>query len=241
MIIEVCASSILSIKNAFNANADRIEICSALDIGGLTPSFGLLKEAIDLKLLPINCLIRPREGHFFYSKEETKIIEKDIISALDAGCNGIVVGVHSENFELDVQLLKKWRHLAKSVYFTFHRAFDVLINPEKALEQLIDIGFDCVLTSGQNEKAIDGIKNLKYWNKKFGSKITIMPGGGINISNCEYFKNAGFTSVHLSGRKKNIKIPIPREVNKELSFLNQIYKECDFKIIDEVVKKIKSN
>ena len=130
MTIEVCVSSLLSIKNASAAGADRVELCSALDLGGLTPSHGLIKKAIDLNLLPIHCLIRPRQGHFFYSKDEIQLIEQNIEYAQSAGCQGIVIGADDKDFNLDISLLSKWKSLAGSMYTTFHRAFDVLINPE---------------------------------------------------------------------------------------------------------------
>ena len=116
MRVEVCADSILSIQNASNAKVDRIELCSALGIGGLTPSFGLIREAVDLKLLPIHCLIRPRPGHFFYDKEEIKVIEKNILNARELGCHGVVVGAHDQNFKLDLTLLKRWKTLAGHMY-----------------------------------------------------------------------------------------------------------------------------
>jgi copper homeostasis protein CutC len=105
--------------------------------------------------------------------------------------------------------------------------------------QLIELGFDCVLTSGQNENAIDGINNLKSWNEKFGLQINIMPGGGIGIDNCKIFKAAGLSSIHLSGSKIINPIKIPKEVNKELSFLNQPLKDSDTNILRQVVQSFK--
>ena len=241
MTIEVCVSSLLSIKNAAAAGADRVELCSALDLGGLTPSHGLIKKAIDLNLLPIHCLIRPRQGHFFYSKDEIQLIEQNIEYAKSAGCHGVVIGAHDKDFNLDISLLRKWKSLAGSMYTTFHRAFDVLINPEKALNQLIDLGFDCVLTSGQNEKAIDGIKKLKYFNEKFGSKINLMPGSGVGIDNIKIFKKAGFSFIHLSGGKSLAPLIIPKKVNNKLSFLNQPIHEANFETLSQVVKNFKSS
>ena len=239
MLVEVCVSSISSIKNAASSGADRIELCSALELGGLTPSSGFIKQAIDLNLLPIHCLIRPRQGHFFYSSEEISLIEENIINANLLGCQGVVVGMHDHKFKLDIPLLKKWKSLSGSMYITFHRAFDVLINPEESLEQLIELGFDCVLTSGQNENAIDGINNLKSWNEKFGLQINIMPGGGIGIDNCKTFKAAGLSSIHLSGSKIINPIKIPKEVNKKLSFLNQPLRDCDTDVLRQVVQNFK--
>lgn len=239
MLVEVCVSSTSSIKNAATAGADRIELCSALELGGLTPSAGFIRQALDLNILPTHCLIRPRQGHFFYSSEEITLIEQNIKNANLLGCQGVVVGMHNNEFKLDIPLLKKWKSLAGSMFITFHRAFDVLINPEESLEQLIELGFDCVLTSGQNENAIDGINNLKSWNEKFGLQINIMPGGGIGIDNCKIFKVAGFSSIHLSGSKIINPIRIPKEVNKELSFLNQPLKDSDTNILRQVVQSFK--
>ena len=240
MRVEVCADSILSIQNASNAKVDRIELCSALEIGGLTPSYGLIREAIDLKLLPIHCLIRPRPGHFFYNHEEIKVIEKNILYAYELGCDGVVVGVHDENFKLDFSLLKRWKTLAGSMKITFHRAFDVLVNPMDAINQLIDLGFDSILTSGQKEKAEEGIENLTYWNTKFGSDITIMPGSGVGVTNCKKFKKAGFKYIHLSAGKDLQPIPMPDGINQNLSFLKQTIRHSDKQTLIEVVKSLKS-
>ena len=240
MRVEVCADSILSIQNASNAKVDRIELCSALGIGGLTPSFGLIREAVDLKLLPIHCLIRPRLGHFFYSKDEIKVIEKNILNARELGCHGVVVGAHDQNFKLDLTLLKRWKTLAGPMYITFHRAFDVLVSPLEAISQLIDLDFDCLLTSGQKEKAVKGIENLTYWNTKFGSDIVIMPGSGIGVSNCKKFKKEGFKYIHLSAGEDIQTIPTPDGINQNLSFLKQKIRHSDKQTLIEVVKSINS-
>ncbi len=240
MRVEVCADSILSIQNASNAKVDRVELCSALGIGGLTPSFGLIREAVDLKLLPIHCLIRPRPGHFFYDKEEIKVIEKNILNARELGCHGVVVGAHDQNFKLDLTLLKRWKTLAGPMYITFNRAFDVLVSPLEAISQLIDLDFDCLLTSGQKEKAEAGIENLIYWNTKFGSDIIIMPGSGVGVSNCKKFKKAGFKYIHLSAGEDLQPIPMPDGINQNLSFLKQKIRHSDNQTLIEVVKSIKS-
>ena len=125
MLVEVCVTSIASIKNAFFAGVDRVELCSALGTGGVTPSYGLIKESVELDILPVHCLIRPREGHFIYSIDEVAIIEQDILTAKKLGCKGVVVGAVTPEFHLDLKLLKRWKSLAGSMYVTFHRAFDV--------------------------------------------------------------------------------------------------------------------
>jgi copper homeostasis protein len=102
MIVEVCSSSLKGVKNASFAGANRIELCSALELGGITPSKGLLEEAVNLKLLDIHPLIRPRAGHFTFTKEEIKIIEKDIVFANEVGCKGVVIGALTPEFKIDI-------------------------------------------------------------------------------------------------------------------------------------------
>lgn len=239
MIVEVCVTSVRSIENAYRAGADRVELCSALGVGGITPSIGLLEQAVKLNKLPIHCLIRPREGHFIYDAKEIAVIESDIINAKRVGCSGVVIGVLTPEFNIDIPLLKRWVEMASPMHLTFHRAFDVVAHPEKALQELIALGFHTVLTAGQEEKAESGIENLIQWHQKFGHKISIMPGSGINPSNCEQFKKAGFPAIHLSGLKVLPSIKIPPTVNCAMSFLNQELTESHYDTLQEVVKLVK--
>ena len=239
MLTEVCVTSIASIKNATAAGADRVELCSALGVGGVTPSYGLIKRAVSLNRLPIHCLIRPREGHFTYSPEEVAIIEQDIIVAKDLGCSGVVIGALTPEFHLDLVRLEKWRAIAGSMYLTFHRAFDVVREPMSALKQLIELGFDCVLSSGQKEKAEEGFSKLEIWNKTFGNQIAIMPGSGINSSNCSRFKEAGFKALHFSGSMNLESITIPKEVNESMSFLHQEILESNPTNLKNIIQRLK--
>ena len=128
---------------------------------------------------------------------------------------------------------------AGSMYFTFHRAIDLVIDPFSAIKQLIKLNVDCILSSGQKEKAIDGLNELKLWNQNFGDKIHIMPGSGVNKKNCKLFKSEGFKSIHLSGSKKVKSIAVPDGVNSEISFLNQQLRECNVSIIRDVINRLK--
>ena len=241
MLVEVCVTSIASIKNAFFAGVDRVELCSALGTGGVTPSYGLIKESVELDILPVHCLIRPREGHFIYSIDEVAIIEQDILTAKKLGCKGVVVGAVTPEFHLDLKLLKRWKSLAGSMYVTFHRAFDVVKEPIQALEQLIDLDFDCILSSGQEEKAFDGFSNLELWNKKLGDQILIMPGSGISKNNCIKFRKSEFKALHLSGSVAIESISIPNGVNKSMSFLQQEILESNPSVLKKVVQLLKAN
>ena len=189
MVIEICCSSISSVKNAINYGANRIELCQDLLNDGITPSKRLLNSAIKISTKPINVLIRPRIGDFFYSSEEIKLIEYEIKQIKSLPINGIVIGILNRENDLPINVLKKLVQIIKPLDLTFHRAFDIVNNPIKSMNKLIEIGFDRILTSGQSDTAEKGLKMLLELKEKANGKISIMPGGGINENNCHIFLN----------------------------------------------------
>ncbi|MAS30030.1 MAG: copper homeostasis protein CutC [Flavobacteriaceae bacterium] len=202
MVIEICCSSISSVKNAINYGANRIELCQDLRNDGITPSKRLLNSAIKISTKPINVLIRPRIGDFFYNSEEIKLIEYEIKQIKSLPINGIVIGILNRENDLPINVLKKLVQIIKPLDLTFHRAFDIVNNPIKSMNTLIDIGFDRILTSGQSDTAEKGLKMLLELKEKANGKISIMPGGGINENNCHIFLKNGFNEIHLSAKKK---------------------------------------
>ena len=202
MVIEICCSSISSVKNAINYGANRIELCQDLLNDGITPSKRLLNSAIKISTKPINVLIRPRIGDFFYSSEEIKLIEYEIKQIKSLPINGIVIGILNRKNDLPINVLKKLVQIIKPLDLTFHRAFDIVNNPIKSMNKLIEIGFDRILTSGQSDTAEKGLKMLLELKQKANGKISIMPGGGINENNCHIFLKNGFNEIHLSAKKK---------------------------------------
>tara|TARA_Y100000996_G_scaffold183297_1_gene143343 strand:- start:645 stop:1331 length:687 start_codon:yes stop_codon:yes gene_type:complete len=202
MVIEICCSSISSVKNAINYGANRIELCQDLRNDGITPSKRLLNSAIKISTKPINVLIRPRIGDFFYSSEEIKLIEYEIKQIKSLPINGIVIGILNRENDLPINVLKKLVQIIKPLDLTFHRAFDIVNNPIKSMNKLIEIGFDRILTSGQSDTAEKGLKMLLELKEKANGKISIMPGGGINENNCHIFLKNGFNEIHLSAKKK---------------------------------------
>ncbi|MBO6879869.1 copper homeostasis protein CutC [Winogradskyella sp.] len=198
MKLEVCANSYQSAKNAQQAGAHRIELCQELSVGGITPSYGLLKQVIDNFNIPVYVLIRPRGGNFVYSKDEFKIMKHDIEICKELGCAGIVSGVLKEDKSIDVKRTQELVELSKPLDFTFHRAFDEVENPKKALEQLVDLGVHRVLTSGQQKTAEEGLELLKELNGIANGRITILAGGGVNSENAIKFKQAGLKEIHAS-------------------------------------------
>ena len=202
MVIEICCSSISSVKNAINYGANRIELCQDLLNDGITPSERLLNSAIKISTKPINVLIRPRIGDFFYSSEEIKLIEYEIKQIKSLPINGIVIGILNRENDLPINVLKKLVQIIKPLDLTFHRAFDIVNNPIKSMNKLIEIGFDRILTSGQSDTAEKGLKMLLELKERANGKISIMPGGGINENNCHIFLKNGFNEIHLSAKKK---------------------------------------
>ena len=202
MIVEICANSFESAVAAQNGGADRIELCTQLAVGGLTPSHQLIKKVVSELSIPVHVLIRPRKGNFFYSKKELNIIKNDIEFCKNVGCSGVVSGVLQSDLTIDLIATKQLTEAANGIDFTFHRAFDCVKDPLVALENLIDLKIKRVLSSGLKPSAIEGISLLSEMNKIANQQIEIMPGSGINLDNVLQFKNKGFTSIHLSATQQ---------------------------------------
>ncbi|WP_452219918.1 copper homeostasis protein CutC [Lacinutrix salivirga] len=205
MTVEICANSFQSAKNAQDAGAHRIELCSELSVGGITPSYGLIKQVVNELSIKTFVLIRPRSGDFTYSDSEFEIIKQDIKICKDLGVSGIVSGVLNSDNSLDVARTKTLVELSKPMSFTFHRAFDGVPNPTETLEQLIALGVDRILTSGQEDSAIKGITLLKQLQEKAKERLIILAGSGVNPNNAKQFKAAGFLEIHASASKAIVK------------------------------------
>ena len=196
MIIEVCAESYEYAIKAEKAGADRIELCKDLHLDGVTPDYESAKRTIDTLNIPMFILIRPRQGDFNYSEKEFELMKADIIIFKEMGCKGIVSGILNDNKNIDIERTKELVNLSRPLEFTFHRAFDVVSDPLKEIENLIEIGVDRVLTSGQKDKAIEGLELLKEFKNISKNRIKIMPGSGINKSNIMNFRS--FNEIHGS-------------------------------------------
>ena len=196
MIIEVCAESYEYALKAEKAGADRIELCKDLHLDGLTPDYESAKRTIDSLNIPVFILIRPREGDFIYSNEEFELMKRDIIKFKEMGCKGIVSGVLNDDNSIDVKRTKDLIELSRPLEFTFHRAFDIVSDPLKEIENLIRMGVDRILTSGQKNKAIEGLYLLEKLNNISKKRIVIMPGSGISNTNFKKFKS--FNEIHGS-------------------------------------------
>ena len=198
MIIEVCAESYEYAVKAEKAGADRIELCKDLHLDGLTPDYESAKKTIKQLNIPVFILIRPRGGDFIYSNEEFELMKSDIVKFKEMGCKGIVSGVLNNDKDIDIERTQELVELSKPLEFTFHRAFDIVKDPIEEIENLINMGVYRVLTSGQKERAIDGLVLLEQLNNISNNRIVIMPGSGISKNNLKNFEL--FNEVHGSFR-----------------------------------------
>ena len=198
-ILEVCVDSLTSAQNAIDAGANRLEVCSALELGGLTPSAGLLHQIREITNLPLHILIRPRSGDFTYSSNEFKTILQDIEYFKSEQVQGIVCGALHSNSNINIEKTVELIEAIKPLSFTFHRAFDYVPNISIALNTLIKLGVNRVLTSGQKQTALQGIKNISNLVKQADNKIIIMPGSGINPNNIGKILETGAKEFHMSG------------------------------------------
>ncbi|HEY9113441.1 MAG TPA: copper homeostasis protein CutC [Bacteroidales bacterium] len=199
--IEVCVNSVESAVNAQKGGATRVELCDNLLEGGTTASAGTLLAVRAKLICELNVLIRPRGGDFLYNNTELETIMNDIAFAKKAGADGIVFGFLTEEGKIDVTLLKEMITQARPLSITFHRAFDMCDDPFEALEQLIKLRVDRILTSGQKQTALEGSTLLKQLIQKAGNQIIIMPGGGIRPINIEkLIKKTGAREYHVSSR-----------------------------------------
>lgn len=182
-ILEICAGSIESAYAALQGGASRIELCSALPEGGITPPYGAMIQAHRIAGLKVHVLIRPRGGDFLYSKAETEQMTEDILMAQHIGVEGIVIGALTAKGDIDVPAMEQMITAAEGMDITFHRAFDLCRDPMDALETIIGLRCHRLLTSGQASSAEAGTALLKQLVAKAGERLTIMPGGGINAGN----------------------------------------------------------
>ena len=201
-ILEICAGSFSSAKAAQAGGAQRVELCSGLDEGGLTPSPGLIRAVRKIDNLKMHVLIRPRGGDFLYSDEEKQIIIDDIHFCVDEGVDGVVVGALLADGSIDLPFLESCMEAAREVAVTFHRAFDLCSNPFEALDAIAQRGCSRILTSGLASSAEQGIDMLAALVKHAEERLTIMPGCGVNPQNAaKILRLSGAKEIHASARK----------------------------------------
>lgn len=199
---EVCANSVESCLAAQEGGADRVELCAGIPEGGTTPSFGEIKVA--RKLLSstlLHVIIRPRGGDFLYSPLELERMEEDIIMCRELGVDGVVFGCLTADGLVDMDANRRLMECAHGMSVTFHRAFDRTVHPLAAMEDIIDLGCDRILTSGQQSKAADGTALLAELQKNTQGRIKLLAGSGVNEDNIrDIYDATGIGEYHFSAR-----------------------------------------
>ena len=223
-LIEIATSDFNTTKSAVAGGADRIELCANLAEGGTTPPYSQIKkcrETFDVLLYPI---IRPRGGDFLYNKDEFEMMRNDIKLCKELGCDGVVIGLLNIDGSIDSTRTAELIELAYPMGVTFHRAFDRCKDPFTALEELIEIGCERILTSGQMPSVVDGVDLVAALNKKADERIIIMPGSGVRKESIKMLaEKTGCTEFHssLRGKTKSLMQFIhPGFINSEESYMN---------------------
>jgi copper homeostasis protein len=199
--LEVCCGDLQSVRAAKEGGAHRIELCRALEVDGLTPSAEMMASAIGLGI-PVQVLIRPREGDFIYNEDEVETMLHDIRQAKKLGANGVVIGALRPDGSVDEETIRRLVGEAEGLSITFHRAFDVCTKPLEALEKIISLGCHRLLTSGQAATAEQGIPLIKELVEQSAGRLIIMPGAGVNAKNAlKILSETGAREIHGSLRK----------------------------------------
>ncbi len=197
--LEICTASVEDCIKAERGGADRVELNCALMLGGLTPSLGSLRESRAAVRLPIIAMIRPRPAGFCYTRAEFTVMQRDAELALAEKADGIAFGILTAAGALDVPRCRQMVKLAAGRQAVFHRAFDVVRDPLKALERLIDLGVTRVMTSGQEASAYNGAAQIAEYIRRAAGRIEILPAGGINrFTIADVIKRTGCDQVHAS-------------------------------------------
>ena len=223
-IIEIATSDFATTKTAVEGGADRIELCANLAEGGTTPSYGHIRQCREAFDTLIYAIIRPRGGDFLFTEEEFSMMLQDVKLCKEVGCDGVVIGLLNADGTID---LKRTSKLVDTVYplgVTFHRAFDRCSNPFEAMEQLIQVGCERILTSGQKPSAPDAVELIEQLYREADDRIIIMPGSGVRKENVKMLaEKTGCTEFHSSlrsKRKSSMEFIHPAFAGSEESYMN---------------------
>lgn len=238
-IIEICLENVQSVLAAQEGGADRVELCSDLFEGGLTPTLGTFRTARKLAdKIKINVMIRPRGGDFCYSDSEYQVMKEDLHIFKEEGADGLVFGILKPEGEIDEERCACLLEMAGSLPVTFHRAFDMTPDGPKSLETLIRLGFSRVLTSGLEPTVPEGADLLKELVRQAGDRIIVMPGCGLNERNYERLRNyIGAKEYHLA---------LPYEYSSKMQYhpddiyMGGILRQSEFSLIATSTERVKT-
>tara|TARA_A100001391_G_scaffold190630_2_gene163301 strand:+ start:9197 stop:9916 length:720 start_codon:yes stop_codon:yes gene_type:complete len=226
-ILEICVDDAAGLAAAISGGADRIELCSSLALGGLTPTPGLMALAATSPI-PVYAMIRPRAGDFVFSQDDVATMQADIDAARSAGLSGVVFGATHPDGRLDTAILERLVTRASGLGLTLHRAFDLAPDFPAAIDTAIDLGFERILTSGGPPRAIDGRDALRTIIAHAAGRIAIMAGSGITADNAEIFLALGLTDLHASASRP-IETPTGRAA--DLGYVAPGMKRTDVELV----------
>ena len=239
-IVEICCGSYEDALHAYRGGAQRVELNSALYLGGLTPSLASLIKTKQNTNLKVIVMIRPRGAGFCYSEEDYEVMKEDCKLMLEHGADGIAFGFLNKDFSIDLTRTKEFADMIKSYNkeTVFHRAFDCTDHPYEAIEQLITLGIDRILTSGLKEKAMDGKELIKDLQSRYGDKIEILAGSGINALNAnEIMDYTGICQVHSSAKSWVEDITTSHN-DVSYAYNENMYDVVDEKLVNMLVKGV---
>ncbi|RUL85048.1 copper homeostasis protein CutC [Tautonia sociabilis] len=196
-LVEICVEGLTDALAAGAGGADRVELCEHLAVGGVTPSAGAIAVACQRLAIPVHVLIRPRGGDFVYSEAEFDAMRLDIAAARDLGASGVVLGVLRADGTIDADRMAALISAARPLSVTFHRAFDATADPITALDTLIDLGVDRVLSSGHSPTARDGIGLLRLLADRASGRLIVLAGGRVTREDIAPLSRAGLSEIHI--------------------------------------------
>ncbi|MVN91826.1 copper homeostasis protein CutC [Mucilaginibacter aquatilis] len=239
--IEICAGSLDSALIAQQGGAYRVELCDNLKEGGTTPSYAQIAMARKLLDIKLYVIIRPRGGDFLYSDLEFEIMRQDIMCCRDIGCDGVVFGLLTSDGQIDQERCLQLKEAAGDMGLTFHRAFDRCKNPLAALEDIIDLGFERILTSGLEEDALTGAPLISNLVKQANGRISIMPGAGVRASNlAELIQLTGAQEYHTTAKVIMEGKMLFRDVKTGSEKDEFFYEQTDLKTVKALVSIARS-
>jgi copper homeostasis protein len=242
-LLEVCVGSLDDALAAEKSGADRIELCGALELGGLTPSIALVEQVVRESYLPVMVMIRPRSAGFAYCENELNCMKADAEKVLAAGADGIVFGMLDSTGRLDASQIQQMVKIANNRETVFHRAFDSVLRQEEALEELIQHGVTRVLTSGGATTALEGAPVLKRLTSISSGRIEVLAGGGINAADvARLLQETGCMQLHIGASVGSFDDSISAEASGGLCDLRRLssgaYRAVDSAIVADVRRAV---
>lgn len=238
MIFEICVDSIAGVRAAKAAGAQRVELCANLLEGGVTPSCGAIRQARTVGGIGLHVIIRPRGGDFLFDGDEFATMRADIETAKTEGADGVVIGLLTAAATIDVERTRALIALARPLAVTFHRAFDMTPDPFEALETLIGLGVERVLTSGQEATVLEGLPLISDLVRRAGQRILVMPGGGITARNVDRIVAVAKPSeLHFAALEP---APSGMQVRRQHVFMGGELRPPEYDRLDTSVSSIRS-